>query len=128
MKKAKLVLHEPSINRIVGTELHLRLDNTSNLINVITKVDRLIRTRGGFPILEFQSLLHMIYNPEDNRFHKQVAVLVYDEQGRMLNLRDSPRTVLPNGATIVLIPAGGCISEWEEALDYKRFSKALQAV
>jgi hypothetical protein len=128
VKKTKLVLHEPSINRIVGGELHLRLDDEGDLMNAISEVDKLIGAHGGFPISEFQSLLHMIYNPEENRFYKQVSVLVYDEQGRILSLRESPKTALPNGATIVLIPAGGCISEWEEALDYKRFSRALQAV
>lgn len=128
MKKVKLVIHEPSVNKTVGTELHMRLGDEGNLIDAINEVDKMIEERGSFPIPEFQNLLHMVYNPEENRFYKQVAVLVYDEQGRMLSLRDSPRTALPNGATFVLIPAGGCISEWEEALDYRRFLKAMQTI
>jgi hypothetical protein len=128
MKSSKLVIHEPSINKIVGSELHLRLNDAGNLIDAINEVDKAIMKRGGFPTSEFQSLLHMIYNPEENRFYKQVAVLVCDEQGRMLSLRESPKTTLPNGATVVLIPAGGCISEWEEAIDKRRFLKAMQTV
>ena len=44
----------------------------------------------------------------------------------MLNVRDDPKKELPEGVTVILIPAGGCISEWEEAIDYQEFLKAIR--
>jgi hypothetical protein len=44
----------------------------------------------------------------------------------MVNLRANPKQILPADATVVLIPAGGCIGEWEEIIDFQRFTKAMQ--
>jgi hypothetical protein len=54
-----------------------------------------------------------------------VAVTAYNKLNKMLNVRDNPKKELPEGTTIILIPTGGCISEWEEALDPEEFSKAI---
>ena len=124
MKRIKMVIHEPSINKVVGSELNLLLDDNANLVDAIMEVDKLINNRGGFPLSDYQSLLHMVYNPIENRFYKQVAVTAHTEQDQMLNVREDVKKELPEGTTIILIPVGGCISEWEEALDYKEFSKA----
>ena len=118
-----MVIHEPSINKIIGSELNLLLPNEANLVDAISEVDKLITVKGGFPVPNYRSLLHMSYNPVENRFYKQVAVVAHEQQANMLNVRDSPRRALPEGATIILIPAGGCISEWEEAVDYEEFLK-----
>jgi len=53
-----------------------------------------------------------------------VAVTAYEESGQVLSVRDDPKKELPKEVTIILIPAGGCISEWEEAIDYEEFLKA----
>jgi len=124
MKTVKLVIHEPSINKLIGSELTLRLHNQASLVDAISEVDKLINNNGGFPLQDYQSFLHMVYNPIENRFYKQVAVTAYDESGQMLNVRDNPKKELLDGITVILIPAGGCISEWEEAIDYEEFSKA----
>jgi len=124
MKRIKLIVHEPSVNRIVGSELTLELSPDANFITAINEVDRLINQRGGFPLSEYRSLLHMIYNPVENRFYKQVAVAAYKEGQDMINLRADPKQILPAYATVVLIPAGGCIGEWEEAINFQRFTKA----
>jgi len=126
MKKVKLVIHEPLVNRIVGNELNLLLHEKANLIDAINWIDELISKRGGFPIPDYRSLLHMVYNPIENKFYKQVAVTAHDDQGQMLNVRDDPKKELPEGATVILIPTGGCISEWEQALGYDEFLKAMQ--
>jgi len=126
MKRIKLVIHEPSVNRIVGSELNLELSDEANAITVINAVDRLIHQKGGFPLSDYKSLLHMIYNPVTNRFYNQVAVTAYLENGDMANLRTDPKQNLPAGATVVLIPSGGCISEWEIAINYQEFKRALQ--
>jgi len=124
MKRVKLVIHEPSINKVIGRELDLPLNDKANLVDAIGEVDKLINNKGGFPLPEYRSLLHMIYNPIENRFYKQVAVTAHTETTQFLNVRDNPKKELPEGTTIILIPKGGCIGEWEEAIDYKEFSKA----
>jgi len=123
MKRIKLFIHEPSINKVIGRELDLTLNEKTNLIDVITEVDKMIRSKGNFPISDYLSLLHMIYNPVENRFYNQVAISAYKQSGQMLNVRDDPKKELPNGTTVTLIPAGGCISEWEEAIDHGEFLK-----
>jgi len=55
-----------------------------------------------------------------------VALAAYKEGGDMINLRVDPKQTLPVNVTVVLIPSGGCISEWEEAIDFEEFSRALQ--
>lgn len=126
MKHVRVIVHEPSINKLVGGEVLLQLDESANLVDAINEVDRLIVAKGGFPMHEYQSLLHMVYNPIENRFLKQVAVAAYRQSENMINLRIDPRQKLPSDVTVVLIPAGGCISEWEEALDSEKFLKAVQ--
>ncbi len=120
-----LFIHEPSINKVIGRELNLLLDDKANLVDAINEVDKIIDSKGSFPVPDYQSLLHMIYNPVKNRFYKQVAITAYKKSGQMLNVRDDPKKELPEGITVTLIPAGGCISEWEEAMDYEEFLKAI---
>lgn len=121
----KLVIHEPLINKVIGSELNLSLNDKANLVDAIDEVDKMINSKGKFPVPNYQSFLHMIYNPIENRFYKQVAVTAYKGSGQMLNVRDDPKKELPTGVTVILIPAGGCISEWEEAIDYKEFLKMI---
>ncbi|MCW3976682.1 MAG: hypothetical protein NWE77_01985 [Candidatus Bathyarchaeota archaeon] len=123
MKRIKLFIHEPSINEVIGRQLDLTLNEKTNLIDVITEVDKMIRKKGNFPISDYRSLLHMIYNPVENRFYKQVAISAYKQSGQMVNVRDDPKKELPKGTTVTLIPAGGCISEWEAAIDHEEFLK-----
>jgi len=125
MKRIKLVIHEPLINRVIGSEMNLQLHDRADLVDAISEVDRIINNRGGFPLPDYRSLLHMVYNPVENRFYKQVAATAHEESGEMLNVRDNPMKELPEGTTIILIPTGGCISEWEEAINYEKFSKAI---
>jgi len=124
MKRIKLFIHEPSINKVIGRELNLLLNEKANLIDAISEVDKMINSKGSFPVPDYQSLLHMIYNPVENRFYKQVAITAYKQSAQLLNVREDPKKELPEGVTVTLIPAGGCISEWEEAVDYEEFLKA----
>jgi hypothetical protein len=125
MKRTKLFIHEPSINKVIGRELNLYLEDKASPVDAIIEVDKIIKTKGSFPIPDYRSLLHMIYNPVENRFYKQVAITAYEQAGKMLNVRDNPKKALPEETTLTLIPAGGCISEWEETIDYERFLKAV---
>lgn len=128
MKRIKLIVHEPLVNKIIGSELNLELSDEANVITAINKVDRLIDQKGDFPLSDYKSLLHMIYDPVRNRFYNQVAVTAYLESGDMINLRVDPKQNLPADVTVVLIPSGGCISEWEIAIDYQEFRRAIQDI
>ncbi len=125
MKRIRLVIYEPSINKIVGRELNLQLDDEANLVDAIKEVDKIIIGKESFPVPHYRSLLHMIYNPVENRFYKQVAIRAHAESDPRLDIREDPRKKLPERTTIIIIPAGGCISEWEEALNYEIFLKAI---
>ncbi len=125
MKRIKLFIHEPSINKLIGRELDLLLDNKANLIDAIKETDKMIRSKGSFPVPTYRSLLHMIYNPVENRFYNQVAITAHKKAGQRLNVRDDPKKELVEGIIVTLIPAGGCISAWEEAIDCENFLKAL---
>jgi len=124
MKRIKLFIHEPLINKVVGRELSLLLNDKASLVDAISEVDKMISSKGSFPVPDYRNLLHMVYNPVENRFYKQVAVTAYKQSGQSLNVRDNPKKELPEGTTVTLIPAGGCISEWEEAIGYEEFLKA----
>ena len=128
MKRMKLIVHEPLVNKIIGSELNLELDNEANVITAIDKVDRLVDQKGDFPLSDYKSLLHMIYDPVRNRFYNQVAVTAYLEGGDMINLRADPKQNLPADVTVVLIPSGGCISEGEIAIGYQEFKRAMQSI
>jgi len=125
MKRIRLFLHEPTINKVIGRELNILLEENASLVEAIGEVDKIINSKGGFLVSEYRSLLHMVYNPVENRFYKQVAVTAYVDSGQTLNVRDDPKKDLPEGTTVTLIPAGGCISEWEEAIDYEKFLTAI---
>jgi len=70
----------------------------------------------------------MIYNPVENRFYKQVAIRAHAESDPRVDIRKDPRKKLPEKTTIILIPAGGCISEWEEALNYEIFLNRIRQI
>jgi len=125
MKRIKLFIHEPSINKVIGRELNLLLNDKASLVDAISEVDKIINSRGSFPVPSYRSLLHMIYNPIENRFYKQVAITAYNQSGERLNVRNDPKKELPEGATVTLIPAGGCVTDWEEAIDYEEFWKSI---
>jgi len=125
LKRLIISVNEGSITRVLGAWLDLVIEDEANILDIIIKVDEIINSKGGFPLSEHKGLLHMLYNPVTDRFYKQVGVHAYTEPGKFYNVRDNVRQVLPDGATIILIPDAGCIGEWEEVLEYKEFCKGL---
>jgi len=125
MKRVKIFIHEPSINKLIGRELNLLLNENANIIDAINEVDKVIKSKGSFPVLHYGSLLHMVYNPVENRFYEQVAITAHKPSGKILNVRANTTQEFPDGITIILIPAGGCITAWEEAIDYEKFLSTI---
>jgi len=70
MKKITLKIQEPSINKIVGNELELILHEKGNIIDLIREADKIIRSKGRFPSRHYESLLHCVYNPVEERFYE----------------------------------------------------------
>ena len=57
-KRLKLIIHEPSVNKIIGSELCLKLSDEASFVAAIHEVDRLIDERGGFPLSEYEPTAH----------------------------------------------------------------------
>lgn len=124
MKKVTIVIGQsPPISDMIGMELALELDDKGSIIDAIALIDSIIARKGNFPIRNQHCLLHMVYNPIENRFYNQVGVTGYLASGGMFNLRDNPKKVLPDGVRIILIPDGICITSWEKSIDYEEFLK-----
>ena len=124
MKTVRIIIQQYSINKMAGKEFNLLLDKKANVIDTINEVDKIIASEGKFPLGRYCSLLHMIYNPIENRFYKQTAITTYTNPQQTFNVRDNPKKKLPERVTVVLIPEGGCISEWEEVLKVEKFLEA----
>ena len=50
MKRVKIFVHQPSINKLIGRELNLLLDEDANIIDAINEVDNVIKSKGNFPV------------------------------------------------------------------------------
>ena len=125
MKKIILKIQEPSINRIVGNELELILHERVNVIDLIREADKIIRSKGRFPSKHYESLLHCVYNPVEERFYEQTGINAYTASQKFLDARNNPEMKLPDGTIVILLPEGGCITAREEVLDYEKFKEAI---
>ena len=125
MKKITLRIQDYSINKIVGNELELVLHERANVIDVINEADKIIRRKGKFPSKHHESLLHCVYNPIEERFYEQTGLNAYTASQNFLDVRNNPKMKLPDGATVILLPEGGCITAREEVLDYEAFRQAI---
>ena len=124
MKKMKIVVTDYSLKDVIGKEIILFLYDNANFIHALKKID--ICTRGKFLIRkypEYHSLLHMVWNPIEQRIYKQIATAAY-KNSEFFDIRRNPHTVLPDGLTIYL-GLGLCKSE-EEVINYERFREAIQ--
>lgn len=131
MIKVQLTIGQlPILSEIVGDEVNLTLSDGTSILDVINAVDRIIAEKGGFPITDYGSLMHMIYNPIENRFYNQVAVTAYGINGderTILNIRKNPKQALADFTTIILVPEGVCITDFEKPIPYEVFLTAMQS-
>jgi hypothetical protein len=125
MKRIILKIQEPSVNKIVGNELELVLRDGASIIDLIKEADKIIRSKGRFPSRYYESLLHCVYNPVEERFYEQTGINAYTASQKFLDVRNNPKMELPDGAIVILLPDGGCITAREEVLDYEKFKEAI---
>jgi hypothetical protein len=115
MKHATLIVRQSEINETFPNGLQLVLEDNASVFDAIRAFDKEISKKvGEFPVRRWKSLLHMVYHQYEGRFYKQVAIQAYTPSTSFLNMRENPRKPLPNDATRVLIPEGGCTTDWEE--------------
>ena len=115
MKKVTLIVRQTEINKLFPNGLQLLLEDNSSILDAIKAANEAIKKKcGNFPVKEFKSLLQMVYHPYEDRFYKQVAIQASIKSKPFLNIRENPKMPLPNETTIILIPQGGCQTDWEE--------------
>lgn len=115
MKKVKLILRDPDLNKMIDSELELLLDEQASIVDVIRKVDEIICGKGEFPIKDCRSLLQLTFHPTEQRFYKHVALTAYSKAQRFLNVREDPNLKLPDN-TVIVLSLTLCQGEWEEVL------------
>ncbi len=118
MKRVKLILRDPDLNKMVGNELRLAMNHSANIVDVIRKVDEIILEKGKFPIEGCESLLHLTFHPFEKRFYNHVALTAHSKMERFLNVRNNPELVLPDETTVVLALTI-CSGEWEPIISFE---------
>lgn len=124
MKKIKIVVTDYSLKETIGKEVVLFLQDNANFIHALKKVDTC--ARGNFLIRkhpEYHSLLHMIWNPIEQRIYKHIATAAYKD-GRFFDIRRKPQSTLPDGLTIYL--GLGLCKSTEKVVDYERFKEVIR--
>ncbi|MBX5327712.1 MAG: hypothetical protein ACQXXH_01950 [Candidatus Bathyarchaeia archaeon] len=115
MKTVTLIVRHRDLSRMFPGGLELVLEDDACVLDAIKAVDAEVRKRcGSFPVKGFQSLLQMVYHPKEERFYKQTSINVQTREKQFLNVKANPRLSLPDGTIVILIPEGGCITDWEE--------------
>jgi hypothetical protein len=84
------------------------------LTSSVLLTKRFGRSEGEFPVKGFNCLREMVYHTIEGRFYNQVAVQAYTKSGVFLSVRENPRMPIPDETTIILVPEGGCATDWEE--------------
>lgn len=117
MKRVTLVVRQNEISKVFPNGFLLTLEDSASTINAINAADEEIKKKcGKFPVEKCKSLLQMVYHPLENRFYKQVAIQAY-VKSQLLNARENPQMPLPDGTVIILVPQGGCQTDWEEPVE-----------
>jgi len=115
LKAVTMIIRQSSVSRVFPSGLRLSFGDDASILDVINAVDQMIREKcGEFPVKGFKCLMEMVYHPIEGRFYNQVAVQAYAKSGMFLSVRENPRMPIPDEATIILVPEGGCATDWEE--------------
>jgi hypothetical protein len=115
VKIVKLIIKQAEVSKEFPEGMTLSLKDDASIIDALNAADQLIKEKcNRFSMRRYMSLLQMVYHPSEDRFYNQVAVQGYTKSNTFLNIRENPRKTLPNETTIILVPEGGCATDWEE--------------
>ena len=127
MKHVKLKILDSSLKEMLEGEFAVRLQEGANILDLINEIDD--SRKGRFFIKnypEYQSLLHMMWNPIENRFYRQIALSAYTKNQKFFEVRKNPWLVLPDALTVFL-GLGLCKSESEEVVAFETFQKMMKS-
>jgi len=117
MRKVTFVIRDPDINKVIGNEVELLMDEKANIIDVIKKVDALILQKtSSFPVKGCKSLLHLTFHPIEHRFYTHAALTAYSQTERFLDVKANLDSPLPDGA-VVILALTICGGDWEQIVD-----------
>jgi len=117
MKRVTFIIRDPDVNRVLGNEVVLLMDEEANIIDVIRRVDELIAKKCDvFPVRGCRSLLHLVFHPVERRFYSHAALTAYSQTERFIDVRRDLDSALPDGAVVVLALTI-CGGEWEQIVD-----------
>lgn len=126
MKQIKLKVIDSSLKEVLGGEFTIELDDGADILDLINKIDS--TRKGQFFIKsypEYHSLLHLLWNPIEKRFYRQIALSAYTKDNKFFEVRKNPQLKLPDGLTIYL-GLGLCKSEGEEIVDFETLQKLMK--
>ncbi len=126
MKQVKFKVIDSSLKEVLGGEFTIRLQDEADILDLINKIDA--TKEGHFFVKdypEYRSLLHLMWNPIEKRFYKQIALSAYTKDNKFFEVRKNPQLTLPDGLTIYL-GLGLCKSESEEIVDFETFKKLVE--
>jgi hypothetical protein len=120
LKTARLIIRQAEIGNLFPEGFVLRLEDGASVLDAVNAVDgEILMKLRRFPVDKCRSLMHMVYHPSEERFYKQVAIQAFTPTEPFLNIRENPRQTLPDQITIILVPQGGCTTDWEQLIDSK---------
>jgi len=125
MKSVSIVFIDSRLINKIGKKTDLELPDDANFIHALKKISD--DTKDKFPIkdyLEYHSLLHMVWNPIEERIYKHIGTSAHHGDRKFFDIRKNPYDTLPEGLTIYL-GTGLCKSETEEVVDYEKFQEAM---
>jgi hypothetical protein len=115
MKSLTIIIRQTEISKLFPEPLQLLLKDDASILDAIEAVDVEIKKKGlRFPVKNRRSLLQIVYHPNENRFYKQVAIQASSKSAKFLTIRENPKMPLPDETTVILVPEGGCTTDWEE--------------
>ncbi len=129
-KKVKVIVYQEEINKLANNEFELFIPLEATVIDAIIEVDKTISAKDIFPIkkpeIEYQSLLHMTYNPLEKRMYHHILMQAFTESENWINVKYDPKIKLPDGTTVKIILKTICADETpEKVVDYETFQRAM---
>jgi hypothetical protein len=80
MKQVKLKIIDSFLKEVLGGNFTVHLHKEANILDLVDEID--VSLKGRFFIKnypEYRSLLHMMWNPIEKRFYKQIALSAYTQ-------------------------------------------------
>jgi hypothetical protein len=115
LKTVTVLVRQTQIGKLFPKGFRILLTDGANALDAIKAVDEEMKIRAfSFPVKGFESLLQMVFHQTENRFYKQVAIQASSESEKLLDVKENPKMILPDETLMILVPEGGCTTDWEE--------------